>query len=264
MAMTIARAPSTPAAHSSARWPDENVRRGGGAGRWTPVLALALAAVAGAGARPVRSAAARACAADGTAAGVARPMDGAWFGPRRPTAGPHRGHGVGERTARAVPVARILHQGDLDELANVGRQIRGQRGRGLLDVLHRHRQGAVSDEGPLTRNRFVANNSQRVDIAGRGGVVAERLLRRDVLGGAHHHAGLRDRRRVDGLGDAEVGELHLAGGRDQDVAGFDVPVDQPGGVCDLKRAAGLLEHVERVPQRQAAGAFDAPSSVARR
>ena len=80
MAMTIASAPSTPAAHSSARWPDENVRRGGGAGRWTPVLALARAAVAGAGARPVRSAAARACAADGTAAGVARPMDGAWFG----------------------------------------------------------------------------------------------------------------------------------------------------------------------------------------
>src|SRR3954465_4732566 len=29
-AMTIARAPSTPAAHSSARWPDENVRRGAG------------------------------------------------------------------------------------------------------------------------------------------------------------------------------------------------------------------------------------------
>ena len=105
--------------------------------------------------------------------------------------------------------------------------------------------------GRLTRNRFVANNSQRVDIAGGGGVVAERLLRRDVLGGAHHHAGLRDRRRVDGLGDAEVGELHLPGGRDQDVAGFDVAVDQPGGVGDLKRPAGLLEHVERVPQRQA-------------
>ncbi len=29
-AITMASAPSTPAAHSSARWPDENVRRGGG------------------------------------------------------------------------------------------------------------------------------------------------------------------------------------------------------------------------------------------
>jgi hypothetical protein len=35
-AMMIASAPSTPAAHSSARWPDENVRRAGGV-RWPPV-----------------------------------------------------------------------------------------------------------------------------------------------------------------------------------------------------------------------------------
>src|SRR6478752_6622574 len=74
IAMTIASAPSTPAAHSSARWPDENVRRGGGV-RWLPVAGLGLTAAAGA--RPVRSAAARACAADGTAAGAALPIEGA-------------------------------------------------------------------------------------------------------------------------------------------------------------------------------------------
>src|SRR6185503_1205776 len=77
IAMTIASAPSTPAAHSSARWPDENVRRGGGV-RWLPVAGRGLAVAAGA--RPVRSAAARACAADGTAAGAALPIEGAWFG----------------------------------------------------------------------------------------------------------------------------------------------------------------------------------------
>src|SRR5690349_1632047 len=77
-AMTMARAPNTPAAHSNARWPDENVRRGGGVLRWLPVAGRAR--VAGAGARPVTSAAARAWAADGTAAGDALPMDGAWFG----------------------------------------------------------------------------------------------------------------------------------------------------------------------------------------
>ena len=74
MAMTIASAPSTPAAHSSARWPEENVRRGGGV-RWLPVAGRGRAAVAGA--RPVTSAAALACAADGTDAGAALPMDGA-------------------------------------------------------------------------------------------------------------------------------------------------------------------------------------------
>lgn len=75
MAMTIANAPSTPAAHSSARWPDENVRRGVVGGRWLPVAGRALAA--GAGGRPAGSAAARVCATEGTAAGVALAMDGA-------------------------------------------------------------------------------------------------------------------------------------------------------------------------------------------
>ena len=31
---------------------------------------------------------------------------------------------------------------------------------------------------------------------------------------------------------------------------------RPGGVRDLQRAAGLLEHVQRVPQRQPAGALE--------
>jgi hypothetical protein len=78
MAMTIANAPSTPAAHSSARWPDENVRRGGRGvvgGRWLPVAGRGRAA--GAGARDVGSAAARACTVEGTAVGAALPMDGA-------------------------------------------------------------------------------------------------------------------------------------------------------------------------------------------
>ena len=195
-------------------------------------------------------------AADGMAAGAARPIGRRLVGPRGPAAGPHRGDGVGERTAAAVAHAGVLDQRDLDEFAHVGRQVGGQRGGRLLDVLHRHRQRAVAGERPLARNRFVANDSQRVHIAGRGGVVTQRLFGGDVLGGAHHHAGLGHRRGVDGLGDTEVGELHLAGRGDQDVARFDVAVHQAGGVRDLQCAAGLLEHVQRVPQRQPAGAFE--------
>ena len=123
-------------------------------------------------------------------------------------------------------------------------------------MLHRDRQRAVPGERSLARNRFVANDSQRVDVAGGGGVLAERLLGGDVLGGAHHHAGLGDRRGVDGLGDAEVGQLHLTGRGDEDVAGFDVAVYQAGGVRHLQCPAGLLQHVQGVPQRQPAGSFD--------
>ncbi|SHV82607.1 Uncharacterised protein [Mycobacteroides abscessus subsp. abscessus] len=86
--------------------------------------------------------------------------------------------------------------------------------------------------------------------------MAQRLFGGNVLRGTHHHAGLRDRGGIDSLGDAEVGEFHLAGGRDEDVARFDVAVHQTRRVCDLKRTAGLLQHVQGVAQREAAGAFE--------
>jgi hypothetical protein len=85
--------------------------------------------------------------------------------------------------------------------------------------------------------------------------MTQRLFGRDVLGGAHHHAGLGDRGGVDGLGDPEVGELDLPGRRDEDVAGLDVAVHEAGGVSDLQGATGLLEHVQRMPQRQPPGAL---------
>ncbi|MCK4276772.1 MAG: glycosyltransferase, partial [Phycisphaerae bacterium] len=78
----------------------------------------------------------------------------------RKAAGPDRGDRIGESATVAVAHARVLHQGDLDEFADIGRQVGGQRDRRLLDVLHRHRQRAVADERPLTRNRLVANDSQ--------------------------------------------------------------------------------------------------------
>ena len=81
-------------------------------------------------------------------------------------------------------------------------------------------------------------------------MVAHRLLGRDVLGGAHDHPGLGDGRGAHGLGDAEVGELHLTGGRDEDVARLDVPVHESDRVGGVEGTSGLLEHVERVPERQ--------------
>ena len=82
--------------------------------------------------------------------------------------------------------------------------------------------------------------------------MAHGLLGRDVLRGAHHHPGLGDGGGAHGLGDPEVGELHLPGGRDEDVARLDVPVHQADGVRGVEGAAGLFEHVEGVPHRQRA------------
>src|SRR5689334_20296550 len=74
-AMTIASAPSTPAAHSKARCPEEKVRRAGG-GRWLPAAGRGRMAVLG----PRVSTAARDWTPDGIAAGAARPMVGGWLG----------------------------------------------------------------------------------------------------------------------------------------------------------------------------------------
>ena len=73
--MMIASAPSTPAAQSSARWPDENVR--GGGGRRPPVDGRDRWAAAD---RPLEVAATLVGVADGIAAGEARPGGGVWLG----------------------------------------------------------------------------------------------------------------------------------------------------------------------------------------
>src|ERR1700733_5079062 len=76
IAMMMASAPSTPAAHKSARCPDEKVRRAGG-GRWFPVAGRDRR---GGGVRGLETAAARAVGLDGMAAGDARPAGGDWLG----------------------------------------------------------------------------------------------------------------------------------------------------------------------------------------
>jgi hypothetical protein len=75
-AMMMASAPSTPAAHSSARWPEENVRRGGGGRR----LVVDGRARPGAAFRAPATAAALVAGLDGMAAGAARPGGGDWLG----------------------------------------------------------------------------------------------------------------------------------------------------------------------------------------
>ena len=118
--MMIASAPSTPAAHSRARWPEENVRRGGGV-RWPPVVRRA------AGARPVGLTAARACAPDGMAAGVA--LGYAVPGLRRAF------EDVGERYVN-VPVAQADRGGLGSGAADIDRGVRFREAKPVEEVHH--------------------------------------------------------------------------------------------------------------------------------
>jgi hypothetical protein len=77
--------------------------------------------------------------------------------------------------------------------------------------------------------------------------VAARLLGRHVAPLAHHLARTRPTAavRLRGDGDAEVGDLHLAGARDQDVRGRDVAMDDVVAVREVERADDLDRDVER-------------------
>ena len=123
-------------------------------------------------------------------------------------------------------------------------------------MLHRDGDRTVTEERPASGQRLVTDHAEGIHVRGGGRLIAGGLFRRDVLGGAHHHAGLGDGGGVDGLGDAEVGDLDLPGGGDQDVAGFDVAVHQTLIVGCLQRPARLFEHVQGIGQRQSAHAGD--------
>ncbi len=92
-------------------------------------------------------------------------------------------------------------------------------------------------------HQLEADDAERVEVGGRAGGLAPRLLGRQVGRGAEHRADLRDVRLLGGLGDAEVGELDHAVGVDEQVAGLDVAVHDAVAMRVVEPAAGLGEHV---------------------
>ena len=70
---------------------------------------------------------------------------------------------------------------------------------------------------------------------------------------ADDHASLRDRVIPKGHRDAEVGYLDARFGRDQDVLGLDIPVDQPDPVSVFEGGGDLAANVDHPLRRE--GAF---------
>ncbi len=95
--------------------------------------------------------------------------------------------------------------------------------------------------GQAPGDQLVGDDAERVQVRGGPGVLAARLLGREVRGGAEHRADLCDARLLGGLRDAEVGELHLALARAQQVAGLDVAVHDAVAVRVVQPLAGLLD-----------------------
>jgi hypothetical protein len=106
-------------------------------------------------------------------------------------------------------------------------------------VLERDRDRAVGLERERAGQHLVEDDTHRVDVGGRSGRLAHRLLGRAVLDGGQHHARRGELRSVRGPSDAKVGDFHLPVGADEDVLWLDVAVDQPLLVGEVQRGEDL-------------------------
>ena len=125
---------------------------------------------------------------------------------------------------------------------------RGGPDRLLADVLVGDGDRALAIERHAAREHLVEDDAQGVQVRASVDRLALRLLGRQVRGRAEDGRGLGQRLAARGAGDAEVHDLHVARGRDHDVAGLDVAVDDPAlvregeargdGLGDLGRPLG--------------------------
>ncbi len=181
--------------------------------------------------------------------------------PPDPAAPPAAGRGARRRSPGAAPPCRRSDRPGATPAPGArsprppaaARQRRQQAG---AHVVHR-RQRRVAVERPRAGGQLDQRHAQRELIAGRGERLADQLLGRHVrvLALAQPAGAIGER---GGLGDAEVGELDLAGARHQQVRRADVAVDQAqrqaavvaGGVHVGQPQRGLLDHQQRQRQRQ--------------
>ena len=139
-----------------------------------------------------------------------------------------------------------------------------QRLGGVAHVLEGDGHRALAGERHPPGEHLVEHHADRVDVRGGIHVLPLRLLRREVLGGAHDRPGLGHLRGT-GTGDAEVRDLQRVIGRDDHVVGLEVAVHhapavrEPGGAQDLdperdrpllrQRRLGAQQIPERAPRQ---------------
>ncbi len=143
----------------------------------------------------------------------------------------------------AVDLEELL-DGLSQERRRVGREL--EQGRALAGEDGAHHHHVVhADEGSTTRERFVHQHAEREEVDAAVDVGSRHLLGRHVgdlplhdAGRGHHGGG------ADGLGDAEVGELHFAFDGEQHVARRDVAMDD--ALVLLTAAMRVLERVREL------------------
>ncbi len=149
--------------------------------------------------------------------------------------------GLAEGRRALGAVVGVLGQTGHEQVGELGRHGFAQSGRGGVDDAHhhrRHRLVGLTLEGWTAREQGVQGGGQAVDVGALVLAPPPQHLGRDVGDGEAGHAGGGAPAAVH-RGDAEVRQLGLAEGADEDVLGLEVAVQGAGGVGCAERAAHL-------------------------
>ena len=128
-----------------------------------------------------------------------------------------------------------------------------------MDLLVGNADRILASERRPSGNHLVHHDAKRIEVAARVRLSTLGLLRRKVGRRPHNRAGLREvglGRSVEGAGDSEVGDLHLAVRSDQDVCRLDVAVrdvvlvSEPERGCNLAGDLGCLFGGELFARRE--------------
>ena len=165
---------------------------------------------------------------------------------------------LGERQGRPVTAGRVLRQTfetDCFQIAGRPRpQPRRRRRVGGLHLLQQFAHARPRERRP-PRQQLIKDDAERVHVHGGAGLArpARGLFGRHVGGRAHDGPGSGFAVvLVEVFGQAEVGDLRLAVGRQQDVGRFQVAVDDAALVGVLHRAGQFLHELgglRRTPRR---------------
>ena len=147
----------------------------------------------------------------------------------------------GDLTRRAGTHRRVFGQATADDVDDIRRHGRGQRGHRLGDMRQSRRDRRVLVERPSADEEFVGDDPEGVEITGRGRGTAERLLRAEVMGRAEHLAGAGQTHRSRSASDAEVGQLDRTVAGEQDVGRLDVTVHDAGLVGGVEAQRHLAD-----------------------
>ena len=160
----------------------------------------------------------------------------------------HEGiEGAPHLLGREGPVARILREQGVEEIARSLGQTGGRLGRRRIRVGGKNSRGAVALEGRRAGDHLEEHAAEGVEIAAKADELALGLLRRDVGGRAQH---VEDGVGLDLRGQTRVQErdaLHAALPRAQhDVLGLEVAMEQARAMQLVEGARDLRGHGQGV------------------